>query len=118
MNDLSITFIVGAGEKRQSLVADKLAVSEIIREVALAANLPLVGFDSQPVEYRLNSSVLGRMLKPEETLAGAGVLSSDTLTLTASLTAGSSVAESPRMRRLRADYQRMVELDARSDVID
>src|SRR5689334_22182292 len=29
-----------------------------------------------------------------------------------------SVAESPRMRRLRADHQRMVELNARSDLID
>jgi ubiquitin-protein ligase len=29
-----------------------------------------------------------------------------------------SVAESPRMRRLRADHQRMVELDSRSDLID
>jgi ubiquitin-protein ligase len=46
------------------------------------------------------------------------VPANDRLIITADITAGASVSESPRMRRLRADHQRMMELDARSDLID
>jgi ubiquitin-protein ligase len=70
------------------------------------------------MSYRVDSKALGRELQESETLGGAGVPQEDRLMLTADITAGASVSESPRMRRLRADHQRMVELDARSDLID
>jgi ubiquitin-protein ligase len=69
--------------------------------------------------YRLDSKALGRELAEDETLAAAGVPENDRLMLTADITAGSNilVSASPRMRRLRADYELMRQLAARSDVI-
>jgi ubiquitin-protein ligase len=70
--------------------------------------------------YRLDSKVLGRELKEDETLAAAVIPDGDRLMLTADITAGAGsnvVAESPRMRRLRADYQLMQDLSARTDMI-
>jgi ubiquitin-protein ligase len=82
--------------------------------------LPTVGPDGRPMAYRLDSKALGRELKESETLAAAGVPQNDRLMLTADITAGAGsnvVAESPRMRRLRADYELMQELAARTDMI-
>jgi ubiquitin-protein ligase len=70
------------------------------------------------MNYRFDSKALGRALNEDETLQTAGIPAEDRLMLTANITAGASVAESPRMRRLRADHQRMMELDSRSDLID
>jgi ubiquitin-protein ligase len=69
--------------------------------------------------YRLDSKALGRELKESETLAAAGVPQNDRLMLTADITAGGiiSVGGSPRMRRLKADYELMQDLNARSDLI-
>ena len=63
---------------------------------------------------------LGRELKEDETLAAAGIPENDRLMLTADITAGvgsNIVAESPRMRRLRGDYELMQELASRTDLI-
>ena len=73
--------------------------------------------------YRLDSKALGRELKEEETLAAAGIPQNDRLMLTADITAGAGMAsvnvvsESPRMRRLKADYELMQDLAARTDMI-
>jgi ubiquitin-protein ligase len=68
--------------------------------------------------YRLDSKALGRELKDEETLASALIPENDRLMLTADITAGATgLDQSPRMRRLRADYELMQELAARSDLI-
>jgi ubiquitin-protein ligase len=59
-------------------------------------------------------------LKEDETLASAIIPDGDRLVLTADITAGAGtnvVADSPRMRRLRADYELMQELSARTDLI-
>jgi ubiquitin-protein ligase len=81
--------------------------------------LPTVGPDGRPMGYRLDSKALGRELSEEETLSSANVPSDDRLILTADITAGAvSVNQSPRMRRLQADYQRMQELAARSNLIE
>jgi ubiquitin-protein ligase len=82
--------------------------------------LPTVGPDGRPMGYRLDSKALGRELQEGETLADAGVPDDDRLVLTADITAGSgkiSIDQSPRMRRLRADHKRMVDLAAQSDLI-
>ncbi|MDD2696449.1 MAG: ubiquitin-conjugating enzyme E2, partial [Anaerolineales bacterium] len=53
------------------------------------------------------------------TLASADIPSGDRLVLTADITAGGlSVEQSPRMRRLWADYKLIQELAARSDLIE
>ena len=80
--------------------------------------LPTIGPDGRPMAYRMDSKALGRELKEDETLAEADIPDGDRLMLTADITAGGTpVAETPRMRRLRGDYELMRELDARSDLI-
>jgi ubiquitin-protein ligase len=72
-----------------------------------------------PMGYRLDSKALGRELGEDETLAGAGAPPEDRLILTADITAGAtSLNQSPRMRRLRADLELMQEMGARSDLIE
>ena len=88
-------------------------------ELTSLLELPTVGPDGRPMGYRLDSKALGRELKENETLALAGVPENDRLMLTADITAGGiiSVGGSPRMRRLKADYELMQDLNARSDLI-
>jgi len=91
----------------------------LMPELASLLELPTVGPDGRPMGYRLDSKALGRELKENETLAAAGVPENDRLMLTADITAGgiTSVAGSPRMRRLKADYELMQDLNSRSDLI-
>ena len=68
--------------------------------------------------YRVDSKALGRELREDETLAGAGIPSDDRLMITTDITAGGiSVDSNPRLRRLRKDYELIQELDSRSDLI-
>jgi len=68
--------------------------------------------------YRMDSKALGRELTEEETLASAHVPMQDRLILTADITAGAmALNQSPRMRRLQADYQLMRDLAAHSSLI-
>jgi ubiquitin-protein ligase len=100
-------------------VPDDVSLHELMPELISLLELPTVGPDGRPMGYRLDSKALGRELKESETLAAAGIPENDRLMLTADITAGGvvSVAGSPRMRRLKADFELMKELDARSDMI-
>ena len=118
MADLPITLVLPAGGARAAEVPDDVPVHELIPELVSVLDLPTVGPDGRPMGYRLDSKALGRELTEKETLQTAGVPEDDRLIITADITAGSKVSDSPRMRRLRADYERMMELDARSDLID
>jgi ubiquitin-protein ligase len=118
MADLSVTLVLPAGGARTAEVPDDVTVRELMPELVAALELPTVGPDGRPMGYRVDSKALGRELTEGETLAAAGVPPDDRLIITADITAGASLSESPRMRRLRADHQRMMELDARSDLID
>ena len=81
--------------------------------------LPTVGPDGRPMGYRLDSKALGRELGEDETLVKAKIPENDRLILTADITAGAiTTDQSPRMRRLWADYQLMQDLAARSDLIE
>ncbi len=118
MPDLSITIVMPNGGARRADIPDDLPVREIIAELTSLLKLPTVGPDGRPMGYRLDSKALGRELWETETLAEAGIPPEDRLMLTADITAGgTAVMESPRMRRLRADYQLVQELAARSDLI-
>jgi ubiquitin-protein ligase len=88
-------------------------------ELISMLNLPTIGPDGRPMSYRMDSKALGRELKENESLAEAQIPDGDRLMLTADITAGAGtpVAETPRMRRLRGDYELMRELDSRSDLI-
>ncbi|MBI4732321.1 MAG: hypothetical protein HY781_09410 [Chloroflexi bacterium] len=119
MPDLSITIVLPSGGARNADIPDDIGIRDLLTELTSLLQLPTVGPDGRPMFYRLDSKALGRELKEDETLASAGVPENDRLMLTADITAGSRVAvtDSPRMRRLRADYELMNELTARSDLI-
>jgi len=119
MPDLPVTIILPNGGARQAEVPDDVAVRDLVAELTSLLHLPTLGPDGRPMGYRLDSKALGRELGEDETLASANLPSGDRLILTADITAGAIlVADSPRMRRLRADFQLMQELAARSDLIE
>lgn len=118
MPDLNVTFVLPSGGARTAEVPDDVPVRDLMTELISMLKLPTIGPDGRPMAYRMDSKALGRELKEDETLADAGIPDNDRLMLTADITAGGmSVADTPRMRRLRGDYELMVELAARSDLI-
>lgn len=117
MADKNVTLVLPAGGTRTADVPDDVPVHELIPELVSALDLPTVGPDGRPMGYRVDSKALGRELSENETLADADVPEQDRLIITADITAGGRVSDSPRMRRLRADHDRMMELASRSDLI-
>jgi ubiquitin-protein ligase len=119
MSDLNITFVLPSGGARTAEVPDDVPVRDLMTELISMLKLPTIGPDGRPMAYRMDSKALGRELKEDETLAEANIPDNDRLMLTADITAGAGtpVGETPRMRRLRGDYELMRELDARSDLI-
>jgi ubiquitin-protein ligase len=120
MPDMPVTLVLPSGGARTADVPDDVAVKDLLAELTPLLDLPTTGPDGRPMSYRLDSKALGRELKEEETLAAAQVPANDRLVLTADITAGAGavmVDQSPRMRRLRGDYDLMRELAARSDLI-
>ncbi|QYK49892.1 MAG: hypothetical protein KF701_05705 [Anaerolineales bacterium] len=119
MADIEVTIILPNGGARKAELPDDVPVRELVVELASLLALPTVGPDGRPMGYRLDSKALGRELKEDETLEAAEVPAEDRLILTADITAGAvTLGESPRMRRLKADLQRMQELAAQSDLIE
>ena len=107
-------------EARAAEVPDDVIIRDLLSEFTSLLELPTVGPDGRPMAYRLDSKALGRELNDDETLASASIPDGDRLMLTADITAGAGsniVADSPRMRRLRADYELMQDLSARTDLI-
>ena len=120
MPDRNVTFVLPGGSTRSAEVPDDVPVRDLMIELISMLKLPTIGPDERPMAYRMDSKALGRELKEEEALADTAIPDYDQLMLTADITAGASgmsVAETPRMRRLRGDYELMRELDARSDLI-
>jgi ubiquitin-protein ligase len=120
MTDLNVTLVLPSGGARTADVPDDISAHDLLEELTSLLQLPTVGPDGRPMSYRIDSKALGRELKEDETLASAGVPNDDRLMLTTDITAGAgmtSVTDSPRMRRLKADYELMQELAARSDLI-
>jgi ubiquitin-protein ligase len=123
MADLNVTLVLPSGGARTAEVPDDVPVRELLPELVSALELPTTGPDGRPMGYRLDSKALGRELREKETLKEAGVPANDRLMVTADVTAGGSaaralVAATPRFRRLKADYEKMLELKAQSDLID
>jgi ubiquitin-protein ligase len=120
MSEKNVTLILPNGGARNAEIPDDVHTGNLLGDLASMLQLPAVGPDGQPMAYRLDSKTLGRGLEKDETLAMARVPENDQLMITAAVTAGAggpSVAETPRMRRLRADHQLMLELASRSDLI-
>jgi ubiquitin-protein ligase len=118
MSDLTTTIVLPNGSVRRADIPDDVPVRDLMEELTSMLELPTVGPDGRPMGYRMDSKMLGRELREDETLAGAGIPSDDRLMITTDITAGGiSVDSNPRTRRLRKDYELIQELDARSDLI-
>jgi len=118
MPDLEVTIVMPTGGARGAEIPDDIAIRELLPELVSLLQLPTIGPDGRSMGYRLDSKALGRELIEDETLGKAGVPPNDRLILTADITAGATTIEqSPRMRRLKADHELMKELSARSDLI-
>jgi ubiquitin-protein ligase len=120
MPDLNVTVVLPSGGARAAEVPDDVIIRDLLSEFTSLLELPTVGPDGRPMSYRLDSKALGRELKDDETLGSAAIPDGDRLMLTADITAGAGtnvVSDSPRMRRLRADYELMQELSSRTDLI-
>jgi ubiquitin-protein ligase len=116
--DLTATIVLPNGGARVADMPDDVPVRELLPELVSVLELPVVGPDGRPMSYRLDSKALGRQLQEDETLAEAAVPPEDRLILTTDITAGADrVDATPRMRRLRADQERMQELASRSPLI-
>ncbi len=119
MAEILVTIVLPNGGARQAEMPDDISIRDLLPELTSLLQLPTVGPDGRPMGYRLDSKALGRELGEEETLAKAKIPDNDRLILTADITAGAiSTDQSPRMRRLWADYQLMQDLAARSDLIE
>lgn len=90
MAELPVTLILPGGGTRTADVPDDVPVKELVPELTTSLELPVTGPDGRPMGYRIDSKSLGRELKEEETLSGAGVPEGDRLMLTADVTAGSA----------------------------
>src|SRR5512143_1742757 len=104
MTDKNVTIVLPSGGARAAEVPDDVPVKELMPELTSLLELPTVGPDGRPRTYRIDSKGLGRELREDETLSSAGIPDNDRLMMTADITegAGNVVAESPRMRRLKA----------------
>jgi ubiquitin-protein ligase len=119
MADQSVTIVLPSGGARTAEVPNDVPVQDLLIELVSLLELPTVGPDGRPMGYRLDSKALGRELSEDETLEDAGVPEDDRLIITADITAGGvAVGDSPRMRRLRADFDLMQELKVRSSLIE
>ncbi len=123
MADLTVTIVLPAGGARTAEVPDDVPMRELLPELVSVLELPTTGPDGRPIGYRVDSKALGRELREGETLKGAKVPADDRLMITADVTAGAApklalVNATPRYRRLKADYDKMLELKAHSDLID
>jgi len=119
MADLLVTVVLPNGGARQAEMPDDVQVRDLVPELVGLLKLPTVGPDGRPMGYRLDSKALGRELGEDETLGLAKVPENDRLIITADITAGAvTIDQSPRMRRLWADYQLMQEIASRSKLIE
>lgn len=121
MPEIEVTIVLPNGGARKAEVPDDVIILDLLAEMTSLLGLPTVGPDGRPMGYRLDSKALGRELQEGETLADADVPDDDRLVLTADITAGSAriaIDQSPRMRRLKADHKRMLDMAAQSDFIE
>ncbi|MGB8253259.1 MAG: ubiquitin-conjugating enzyme E2 [Anaerolineaceae bacterium] len=119
MSELTLTIILPSGGARVAEIPDDVPVRDLMAELTSMLKLPTVGPDGRPMGYRLDSKALGREMGESETLAEAGVPQNDRLMLTADITAGAmGLDQNPRIRRLKADFELMQALTARSDMIN
>jgi ubiquitin-protein ligase len=118
MADIGVTLVLPNGGARRADMPDDVPVRDLLAELTSLLELPTVGPDGRPMGYRIDSKGLGRELREDETLAGAGIPNDDRLMITTDITAGAvAINSNPRQRRLCKDYELIQELASRSDLI-
>ena len=80
MSEMNITLVMPSGGARVAEAPADVKVRDLMNELVSILNLPTVGPDGRPMNYRADSKALGRELKEEETLAEAGIPDNDRLT--------------------------------------
>lgn len=88
VTEVSVTIVLPAGGTRTAEIPVDVPVKELLPELVTSLELPTVGPDGRPMNYRIDSKALGRELQEDETLASAGVPADDRLMITADVTAG------------------------------
>jgi len=118
MADIGVTLVLPNGGARRADMPDDIPVRDLLAELTSLLELPTVGPDGRPMGYRIDSKGLGRELREDETLSGAGIPYDDRLMITTDITAGAvAINTNPRLRRLCKDYELIQELASRSDLI-
>ena len=118
MPDIPVTLVLPSGGARKADMPDDVPVGDLLAELTSLLSLPTVGPDGRPLGYRMDSKALGRELQEKESLRQAGIPADDRLMITTDITAGAvAVSSSPRMRRLKKDFELIQEINARSDLI-
>jgi ubiquitin-protein ligase len=115
MSNISVIVsdVTGAKRNKVSLPAS-VTVRRFLGPLITKLELPTQESDGRPLVYKLHHKQSGKTLAEEDTLTGVGVAEGDTLQLIPQVTAG---AGHPRLRRLRADWQKMQALAQRSSLI-
>jgi len=88
MSDINLTLMLPSGGSRVAEVPAEIEVKDLIPELAASLELPTIGPDGHPINYRLDSKALGRELQENETLISANVPEDDRIMITADITAG------------------------------
>ncbi len=88
MSDINLTLMLPSGGSRVAEVPADIEVKDLIFELASSLELPTIGPDGRPINYRLDSKALGRELQEDETLTSANVPEDDRIMITADITAG------------------------------
>lgn len=88
MTDINLTLMLPSGGSRVAEVPAEIEVKDLIPELATSLELPTIGPDGRPINYRLDSKALGRELQEDETLHSANVPEDDRIMITADITAG------------------------------
>ncbi len=118
MADIGVTLVLPNGGARRADMPDDVPVRDLLAELTSLLELPTVGPDGRPMGYRIDSKGLGRELREDETLSGAGIPNDDRLMITTDITAGAvAINTNPRLRRLCKDFELIQELASRSDLI-
>jgi ubiquitin-protein ligase len=116
MANITVTVrdVTGAKHFTVSLPAD-VPVRRWMSTLITKLGLPTQQADGRLVSYTLHHKQSGKTLAEDDTLSGAGVAENDVIQLVPEVTAGAS---NPRLRRLQADWQKVVELSQRSTLIE
>jgi len=88
--DVRVSMELPTGRTQSVELPDDVPVGELIPEAITALKLPTTGPDGRPVSYKLNCKRLGRDIREEETLSGAGVTAGDLIRVAPDVTAGRS----------------------------